>query len=220
MRNIMLAVGAILALTAWPAQADSPSPIAVAQPVVAGSNAVGACLTAGHVWLLVVDDRSEVISNQCVDTPTSGEDALRLAGLAVTKAKQGYLCTIGGYPEKCPSRYEGEYWNYHHASLTQAWRYSNDGAGQHRPEPGTIEGWCYNAEHENRCTPPTLRIIVDGAVRLPPGASEAALIDPAPVVRAVLPPPEPVPLGTLVSIGVVVLVGVAAVAFARRQHAG
>lgn len=214
--SLILAAGALMVLAAGPAHADE-SATPLQQPAAEGSNAVGACLEAGQVWLFVIDDHHRVLSNQCVGTPSSGEEALRLAGVAATTGRQGYLCTLAGYPEECPGTFDGEYWNYQHASAGNAWRYSNVGADTHRPVPGSVEGWCYNAEGESRCTPPPLRVIIDGELRLPPGVAEADLLDPAPVVRAPLPPALPVPWTTVASVGAVLLVAGGAVALARRR---
>ena len=212
----VLAAGALVALAARPAAADE-SLAPLPQPSAAGSNAVGACLETGQVWLFVVDEQQRVLSNQCVGTPASGEDALRLAGLATTDTRGGYICTIGGHPEECPARFEGEFWNYHHAAAGERWVYSDTGAVEHRPAGGTIEGWCYNDEDESRCTMPNLRVVIDGEARIPSGVAEADLIEPAPVILAPLPPPPPIPWTTVAGIGAVVALGGPALFVARRR---
>lgn len=212
----ILAAGVLVALAAWPAHAE-PSPLPLPQPGGQGSNAVGACLEAGEVWLLVVDDHSRVLGNQCVGTPSSGEEALRLAGIPTETGRQGYLCSLDDHPPRCPSTFDGAFWAYHQATAGGSWRFSDVGAAAHRPQPGTIEGWCYTNDEEARCTPPALRVVIDGQLRLPPGVTEADLADPAPAVRAPLPPAPPVPWTTVASAGAVAVVIGAAVAVARRR---
>lgn len=212
----VLAAGVLMALAAGPALADEPAQ-PLPQPSVHGSNPVGACLDAGQVWLFVVDDQQRVLGNQCVGTPSSGTEALRLAGVAAETGRQGYLCSLDGYPERCPSSFEGVFWNYHQAAAGSRWRFSDVGAATHRPAPGTIEGWCYNTADESRCTPPPLTVLIDGELHVPPGVEEGDLLDPAPVVRAPLPPAPPLPWTTVASAGVVVLLAGAGVVAARRR---
>ncbi|MCR1785894.1 hypothetical protein KVF89_25390 [Nocardioides carbamazepini] len=118
---------------------------------------IGECLGHGEIWLHVRTDAGEVLRSECVGTPTTGLEALAAADVATTEAKGGYLCTLAGYPDRCPGRFTGQYWQYWHAASDAApWAYSPKGAGEHRPAPGSIEGWCYNASGEKRCRLPVL----------------------------------------------------------------
>lgn len=155
------------------AYAQDPAP----QPTADGANAVGACLEADQVWLLVVDETGNVLANQCVGTPATGEAALEAAGLEIVRGSNDFLCTIGGHPATCPEPFAGQFWNYHHATAGNQWLFSNVGADTSVPEPGSIEGWCYNSPDEENCTPPLLEVIVDDQVVLGEGVSEGDLVD-------------------------------------------
>ena len=205
---------------AFPSYADTDADPPLPQPASPGSNAVGACLDADQVWLFVVDVDAAVLSNQCVGTPSTGEQALRDAGVAIGYGKKDLICTLDGRPERCPSNFDGSFWNYHHATPGRDWVFSNLGAASYAPEPGSVEAWCYNEPGETRCTPPQLRIVIDGGVIAPPGVDEDELVDPAPVVRPPLPPAPPMPASTLLSLaGILVLLG-AVLVFARRRRSG
>lgn len=224
MRPLLMALFALVfSCTTLVAVADdAPSPLP--QPSGSGSNAVGACLAADEVWLFVVDVDGTVLANQCVGTPGDGEEALREAGAVIGYGKKGLICTIDKRPERCPTNFDGSFWNYYHGLPGQEWVFSNLGATSHTPQPGSIEAWCYNEPDDSRCTPPHLRVVIDDALVLPPGVTEADVVDPAPVVRAPVPPPPPMPIATLLSIVVVLaLLGVLLVVARRRRstsHAG
>jgi hypothetical protein len=118
---------------------------------------VGECLQAGQVWLYVETDAREVLRSECVGRPATGLAALEAAGVRTTESSGGYLCTLAGYPEQCPARYAGRYWQYSHAADTEtSWSYARQGADTYAPPPGSIEGWCYNRADEERCTLPRL----------------------------------------------------------------
>lgn len=135
---------------------SEPAPAAGDAPIPSPAT-VGECLGRGEVWLHVRTDAGRVLRSECVGMPPTGLDALAAADVATTEAKGGYLCTLAGYPDRCPSRFTGQYWQYWHAvSAATPWAYSPKGAGEYRPVPGSIEGWCYNPSGEKRCRLPVL----------------------------------------------------------------
>mgnify|MGYP003378342469 CR=1 FL=1 len=126
-------------------------------------NAVGTCLAAEKVWLLVVTDTDEVLANECVDTPATGTDALVAAGLELGRDGSNFICSIGGHPSPCPATFNGQFWNYYQGAPGAEYAFSQVGADESKPQPGTIEAWCYNKAEEETCTPPYLKIVKGGA---------------------------------------------------------
>jgi hypothetical protein len=118
---------------------------------------VSQCLATGQVWLVVQTDTGTVLRNECVGQPETGQAALESAGVALTTSGGGYLCSLAGYPSRCPTTYRGQYWQYWHASgVGSSWQYSQKGAAAFVPQPGSIEGWCYNGRDADVCRPPSL----------------------------------------------------------------
>ncbi|MSS46094.1 hypothetical protein FYJ43_08610 [Cutibacterium sp. WCA-380-WT-3A] len=131
----------------------SPSPATG----TAQAKAIDDCLKADNVWVFVITEDETVLSNQCVDSPASGAEALDKAGVTVQNNKTGLICTMNDHPATCPKTFTGQYWAYYHASGAGApWEYSQKGADQYKPAAGSIEGWCYNKPKTKSCTPPKL----------------------------------------------------------------
>lgn len=132
-----------------------------ASPAIAGTPSparLGECLATDRVWLHVQTETDVVLRSECVGRPSTGIEALRAADVATTEARGGYLCTLAGHPQECPGRFDGRYWQYSHAASAAApWRFASRGAAGHRPQAGTVEGWCYNARDEERCELPRLQ---------------------------------------------------------------
>lgn len=184
-------------------------------PLTPGSNAVGSCLEADQVWLLVVDV-DEVLANQCVGTPASGEEALARGGMQIRFGSGRLICSLSGHPEKCPATFTGSYWNYHHGRAGEPYTYSKDGAATHRPEPGSIEAWCYNGDGEKSCTPPLLTVLQrDAPVNLP-AADASDHIDPAPTANVAVPLPSTTPWA-LLGTGAIIAVGISLLLWWRRR---
>lgn len=216
MRHLLVLLIAVLsALIAPTAVADNATP--VAQPSKPGSNPVGACLQSGQVWLYVVDVDGTVVANQCVGTPPTGEAALQAANVAIGHDKGGFICSLGGRPNPCPASFDGSFWNYWHASAGDPWVFSPKGANEWKPKPGSIEGWCRNSKETKRCTPAPLLVVVDGELQPPSGVEDADLIDP-PVVMPEPASPGGFPVGTVVAVGLVVVLGGLAVVLQRRRR--
>lgn len=107
------------------------------------------CTNAGKVWLVVSTDSDKVLANQCVGNPTTGTAALQAANLAIARdAKGQFICTIGDYPETCPTTYD-KFWHYYHATPGGTWQFYQVGSDSSKPEAGSVEGWCYGSD----CTP-------------------------------------------------------------------
>lgn len=147
--------------------------------IAPGSNAVGACLAADEVWLFVSDIDGEVLANECVGAPATGEEALTNAGLEIGYDDGGLICTLDGHPAQCPATFNGSYWNYHHAGSGEEYEYAQEGAGTRQPVLGTIEAWCYNQPEDESCTPPLLTITQNDEQVLVPGAESGEYVDPA-----------------------------------------
>lgn len=107
------------------------------------------CTGAGKVWLVVSTDSDKVLANQCVGNPATGTAALQAANLAIGRdAKGQFICTIGDYPQTCPTSYD-KFWHYYHATAGGSWEFYQVGADSSTPESGSIEGWCFGSD----CTP-------------------------------------------------------------------
>ena len=185
-------------------------------PSAPGANAVGACLDAEQVWLLVVDVDGEVLANQCVGTPSSGEEALARGGMQMRFSKGRLICSLSGHPEQCPATFTGSYWNYHHGTAGGPYAYAKEGASSRRPAPGDIEAWCYNPPEQKSCEPPLLTII-SGDQQVPvPGVAAADYIDPPVTANEAVPVPATTPWA-LIGTAAVILVGVLAMLWWRRR---
>lgn len=91
--------------------------------------------------------------------PASGIAALRGAGHEPTRAAQqpGYfVCRIDGKPASDPCQRASPanaYWSYWHAEPGGTWTFSNTGAADYDPKPGTVEGWAFG-DGKPPSTPP------------------------------------------------------------------
>lgn len=185
-------------------------------PVTAGSNAVASCLAADQVWLYVVDGDGEILANQCVGTPASGEEALARGGMQIRFSKGRLICSLADHPDQCPAAFAGSYWNYHHAGSGEKYTYAKEGASTRRPDSGTIEAWCYNGRDEKSCTPPLLTIISGDQQILVPGVDAAEYVDPVPTANVAVPVPASTPWA-FISTGAIIIVGIAALLWWRRR---
>jgi hypothetical protein len=120
--------------------------------------------------------------------PSSGVAALRAAGFTPTRAAQepGYfLCRIDGKPANDPCQRTSPadaYWSYWHAKPGGSWAFSDKGAADYDPTPGTVEGWAFGAGKPPSSAPPREAAASPTAS---PAASPAAAPAPSPpaVVR-------------------------------------
>lgn len=127
-----------------------------------GNVSIDQCLERQDVWLLVVDEAGDVMANQCVGRPSTGEHALREGGMAIRKSK-GLICSINSHPDPCPRTFDGAYWTYYHGKPGADWTFSDEGARTFAPPGGSVEAWCYTksatgADKQEACVPPALAI--------------------------------------------------------------
>lgn len=140
--GVVVGLGGLLGAPA--AQADTSTP--------------AGCTAEGQVWLLVVTEDGSQLANQCVGTPKTGTAALEAAGITIGRDGKGMLCTLKGHPASCPTKFNGQYWNYYQSDTAGKWTYASKGSDQSAPKPGTVEGWCYNKATEQSCTMPAVEL--------------------------------------------------------------
>lgn len=153
--------------------------VAPAAPAAAAACAEGAGVT------VVVDFASlggGTDTDCAAGDPSSGLEALRAAGHEPTRAAQqpGYfVCRIDGKPAGDPCQRTSPadaYWSYWYAEPGGSWTFSDTGAADRDPAPGTVEGWAFGAGDPPSSPPPRNR----SAAAPAPSPSRAAT-SPAPV---------------------------------------
>ncbi|MCL2652316.1 MAG: hypothetical protein FWD63_00795 [Propionibacteriaceae bacterium] len=89
----------------------------------------------------------------CILDPGTGTNALKAAGVTITRDATGMICALNNYPNPCPATFDGKYWQYYQASAADAeagnWTYATTGSDDSHTQPGWVEGWCYGEQ----CTP-------------------------------------------------------------------
>jgi hypothetical protein len=160
--------------------------------VTAISSAAGPAEAAQRcdgVWVVV--DASVLdgpVTSRCAPgAPQDGLAALEAAGHRHSSVPRfpGMVCTIDGRPDPCNGAPTEAYWSYWHADPGGTWRYSNRGAGAHRSDPGTVEGWAFGAGQPPRTAPPSN----------PPEPEPTSSPSPTPT-RTTEPAPSPSPSST------------------------
>lgn len=145
----LLAVGVLVAAA-----------VAPAAPAAAAACAEGAGVT------VVVDFASlggGTETDCAAGDPASGLEALRGAGHEPTRAAQqpGYfVCRIDGKPANDPCQRASPadaHWSYWHAEPGGTWTFSDTGAADRDPAPGTVEGWAFGAGDPPSSPPPRNR---------------------------------------------------------------
>jgi hypothetical protein len=159
--GLALLMGVLLAAPAS-ALAASPSP----SPTPTGPNQTQ-CTASGGVWV-IVDLPDATMAAGCANQPADGLDALNQIGVTATPTNKGLICELQGRPLDSCSKYKGfnkktqEYWAYWHRNSPQGtWIYSQKGASNYHPQPGTVEGWRWGAKvqprwHTSPLTPPAM----------------------------------------------------------------
>jgi hypothetical protein len=119
---------------------------------------------AGTTGVTVVVDFASLGGGEqtrCTATdPPTGLAALRGAGFTPTRAAQqpGYfVCRIDGKPANDPCQRTSPanaYWSYWHAKRGGMWTFSDMGAADYDPPPGTVEGWSFGAGTPPSSPPP------------------------------------------------------------------
>lgn len=142
------------ALLAGAAALVVPSNAASSERTSSVAAAAGAC--AGSEGVTVVVDFGTLgggTQTRCAPEPvSSGFDALTRAGFtyAGTARYPGLLCRIDGKPSPAQDACQNApspkyYWAYWTASAPGgSWTYSDMGAGNRDPAPGSVEGWAFS----------------------------------------------------------------------------
>lgn len=116
------------------------SPALTALPAHAASLDETSCLKANNVWV-VVDDASGTVKGGCATNFATGLDALTSAGF--TPSGGAFVCQIDNVPSTCSFR--PQWWSYWHLYNSPdgwgTWQFSNEGAADHQPIAGSVEGW-------------------------------------------------------------------------------
>lgn len=121
----------------------------------------GPCTSADGVTVVI--DFQELgggIHVRCAPGPVeSGFAALSRAGIdyQTTIRFPGFLCKIAGKPANDPcinASPATAYWSYWLASRGGVWCYSNWGAGNRTPPPGSVEGWSFSLNKTASTSPP------------------------------------------------------------------
>lgn len=76
----------------------------------------------------------------CATDPTTGTDALTLAGFSDVRDPSGFICAIDDQPNPCPEEFTGEYWSYWYAE-DGTWLSYQEGSDTAVPVAGGVEGW-------------------------------------------------------------------------------
>lgn len=133
---------------------------------------------------VIVDGRllgGDVRTGCAEGDPDSGLEALDLAGFgyAFVPRQPGLVCQLDGVPG-CEQTSATTYWSYWYREKdSRAWVYSNSGAGNRDPVPGSVEAWVWQ----------------DGGRREPPDVG-LPLICPQVVAPPASPKPSPSPVRT------------------------
>lgn len=162
-------------------------PVDPEPPVVRGT----ACAPGAGVTMIVdFTHFDQGVRQGCaLGTPATGVDALVSAGFASTfhPSYPGFICTLDGLPAdgECMSP---SYWSYWHAPDGGEWTYSQSGAGNRTPPPGSIEGWRFGDG-----TPPSIPPASDPDGQTGPGEPPT---EPPPTGPPTSPPVSPgLPVG-------------------------
>lgn len=128
-----------------------PAHVLPAKVVPANAQAADACLAAKNVWVLV-EDEAGTQSGGCATEFGTGLQALRSAGFTVTG--DSFITAINGHPASPSGTYYWSYWSGTTAGDDIAWSFSQVGASQSTPVPGTVQGWHFVNWQSGPATPP------------------------------------------------------------------
>lgn len=156
--------------------------LVVAEPVLTPAEAAG-CQSTQIAVVVSFNSLGGGTQTSCVGDVGSGLAALSEGGFSYSfvDRQPGLVCTINGAPNPCNGAPADAYWSYWTASMGGSWSYSNLGAGNRNPAPGTAEGWSFGAGSPPAIGPPA-------AVAPPPPPP------PPPPAPGPAPAPAPVPL--------------------------
>jgi hypothetical protein len=138
--------------------------VALATLAVAGCTMVLGAVRAepaaasGPCVAVVVDFRllgGQVQTGCAQGDPSSGLQALGLAGFTYRPRPDGLICQIDSRPA-CTDTTTSRYWSYwYRAAGSSRWVYASEGPGTHNPKPGSTEGWVW--QDGGRAPPPSIR---------------------------------------------------------------
>lgn len=207
-----------------------PGAVAGAVAPTSVDGADGACAEGAGVTVVVdLTDLGGDVEIGCAEgDPASGTEALTSAGFTEARAEGGYICAIAGRPDPCPTEFDGSYWAYWSGSAGGDWEMQATGSDESAPAVGTVEGWRYNdgsappsvtpdealTTSDEPAEEPTEEPTEDEVTEEPTDAAE----DESSADDAEQDADAARGLAPLVAAGAaVVLVALAAVAFARRR---
>ncbi len=152
----------------------------------------GSCTDATGVTIVI--DFQELgggVNVRCAPGPvTTGLDAMRRADISyqTTIRFSGFVCKIAGKPSNDPcidTSPATAYWSYWLAPRGGQWCYSNLGAGNRRPPPGTVEAWSFSLDKTESTSPPPRYAVpppFPGVAPAPLGANDCDRRSTAPTV--------------------------------------
>lgn len=174
----------------------------------AAQAADGVCANPNDVTVVV--DFQELgggVNVRCAPGPVAtGFDALQRAGISyqTTIRFAGFLCKIAGRPSNDPcidASPASAYWSYWIAARGGQWCYSNWGAGNRRPPPGTVEAWSFSKDRTGSTSPPPRTGVpapIPGVAPTPLAGNDCDANRPAPgppvTAPALTSPPAPAPV--------------------------
>ncbi len=158
----------------------------VAEPGPTAAEAAG-CESSQIAVVVSFNSLGGGTQTSCIGDVGSGLSALGAAGHSYTfvDRQPGLVCTIDNAPNPCNGAPTNAYWSYWTASLGGNWSYSNVGAGNRNPAPGSAEGWSFGSGGQPGIAPP--------GVNAPPPPPPPP--PPAPPAPAPAPGPAPPPAG-------------------------
>jgi hypothetical protein len=172
------------ALTALAVLAVATSTLGLGAPD-AGAWTDGACTDVSGVTVVV--DFQELgggVHVRCAPGPVaSGLDALSKAGIdhQTTVKFPGFLCKIAGLPSNDPCQTASPasaYWSYWIAVRGGQWCYSNWGAGNRTPPPGSVEGWSFSLGRDGSTAPSPRHAVPGPLPGVPTGGLSGGDCDP------------------------------------------
>lgn len=156
--------------------------LVLAEPVTTPAEAAG-CQSAQIAVVVSFNSLGGGTQTSCIGDVGSGLAALDAAGFGYSfvPRQPGFICQIDGAPNPCNGAPVDAYWSYWLGSPGGSWSYSNLGAGNRNPAPGSAEGWSFGAG-----SPPAIG---------PPGVLAPPPPPPPPAPPAPAPAPAPTPGG-------------------------
>ncbi|CAM3564451.1 hypothetical protein OCAE111667_15565 [Occultella aeris] len=193
-------------------------------PTAAGADAgpapAGACLTADQGVTVVVDftDVGGEVEAGCAEgDPTSGREALELAGFTPADSTPGLICTIDSLPDPCPTEFDGNFWSYWTAEPGADWVSATVGADEADPAVGGYEGWRYfDGSAGPTVTSADVAAAAEDADQTTEGSEDATASATGDEAQE---EGSGAPVGVIAGIAAVIVVGLVAVLVTRRRAA-